>query len=456
MSFEKLKEELEGQVFTDDETLSELQKDFGRLTARMPGAVVIPANERDVCRLLQISQREDWTVTTRGASHSQGGQSLTSGGILLDLTSLNRIERIERHAAWVQAGVLWNDLIHASLEERLAPPVLTTCLDVTVGGTISTGGWGASSFRLGPQARHVEEMEVVTGEGHLVRCSPEENRELFDSARAGLGQFCVITRAKIGLRTVTPHVRTFYLLYDDLRNLMRDLELLLGEERFDYLECFAVPCPLGFTAIGETQMQLAEWFYLLKVSTEFGHAPHEDSLLNGLKFFRHSHTQDRAILDFFTRSQPMYSWWQETGTWAFSHPWMETFLPWDKAAPYIQGVLRSFPSNLLAGGQVAILPLQKSKSELPLLMLPEADRLIYFGLLPAVARQFLPMVLPLMIRAGELSVEMGGKRHLSGWVGYDHDQWKAHFGPKWKALLELKRFFDPKKVLNPLFIQYEK
>jgi len=456
MSFEKLKEELEGQVFTDEETLSELQVDFGRLTARLPAAVVVPAHERDICTLLQICQREDWTVTTRGTAHSQGGQSLSPGGILLDVSPLNRIERVGRHAAWVQAGALWSDVVRSTLEERVAPPVLPAFLDVTVGGSIATGGLGASSFKMGHQAVHVEELEVVTGEGHLVRCSIDENRELFDCARAGLGQFCVITRAKITLRPVARHVRTFYLIYSDLGNLMRDLEQLQAEERFDYLEAFAVPCPLGFRLIGESKAQFAEWFYLLQISSEYGQTPQGDSLLNGLHFFRHSHTEDQDVLDFFTRHEPMYSWWRQTGAWAFSHPWMETLLPWDKAAPYIQGVLRGFPSNLLSGGQVSIMPLQKSKSPLPFLMFPEADRAVYFGLLPAVARQFLPMALPLLLRAGELSAEMGAKRHLSGWVSYDYDQWQSHFGAKWNQFIEFKRFFDPKKVLNPFFIRYEK
>jgi cytokinin dehydrogenase len=456
MPFDKLREELDGQVFDDEETLAEVQNDFGGLTHRVPSAVVLPAGPADVSTVLKHGVKEGWTVSTRGTSHSQSGQSLNSGGILLDVSGLNRIERVGRYSAWVQAGVLWSDLVRVALEGNLIPPVLTGYLDVTVGGTLSTGGVGAASYKHGYQALHVEELEVVTGEGHLVRCSLHENRDLFDCTRAGLGLFSVITRAKIRLRPCAPRVRVFYLLYDSLRTLMRDLDLLSTEERFEYLEGFAVPCPIGYRSVGETKMQFAEWFYLLQVAVEHGQtAPEDESLLDGLHFFRKVHVEDMSQLGFATRQEPLYTHWRETGTWDFSHPWMETALPWDKARPYITGVLRSIPPNLLTGGLVTLQPLTRDRSNLPLLVLPEGERLMHFGILPAVPRQFLAMVLPLLMKASELSIEMGGKRYLSGWIDFDQPQWKAHFAERWDQLNEWKRFFDPKGILNPGFVPFD-
>ena len=61
-------------------------------------------------------------------------------------------------------------------------------------------GLGVASFRYGTQADNVDELEVVTGTGEIVTCSREQNRDLFDVVRCGLGQFGVITRAKVRLR----------------------------------------------------------------------------------------------------------------------------------------------------------------------------------------------------------------------------------------------------------------
>ncbi len=456
MAFEKLKEAFEGQIFTDEETLAEVQTDFGGLVASSPAAVAVPSSTKDVCTLIKTAAAEGWAVTTRGMSHSQSGQSLSQGGILLDMGPLNRIERIGRHSAWVQAGVLWSDLLRASIEENLVPPVFPSYLDITVGGTISVGGLGASSFKRGHVVLHVEELEVITGEGHTARCSPDENAALFNCTRAGLGQFSVVTRAKVHLRACAPQVRTFFLLYDNLPALMRDCELLMIEERFDYLEAFAVPCPLGFKSMGETKIQFADWFYLLQVSVEHGHtSPHDDRLLDGLRFYRKTHVEDSGILGFATRHEALYSLWRETGTWSLTHPWIETVLPWRSAAPFIQGVLRSLPPNLLIGGQVILGPLPQQSSQLPMLLLPEGEKMVHFGLLPAVPRQLLPLVLPMLMKASELSIEMGGKRYLSGWINFDQKQWKNHFGERWGSLVEWKRFYDPKGILNPGFIKIQ-
>ena len=67
------------------------------------------------------------------------------------------------------------------------PPVLTNNLGVTVAGTLSMAGLGVASFRYGTQADNVVELEVVTGAGEIVVCSREQNRELFDMVRCGLG-----------------------------------------------------------------------------------------------------------------------------------------------------------------------------------------------------------------------------------------------------------------------------
>jgi len=454
MTFEKLRQGIKGQVFEDEETLRELHRDFGRLVDRMPAGAIVPASTEDVSKAVRIAFEEGWKITTRGVAHSQGGQSLSPGGLLLDMSVLNRIERLGHYSAWVEAGCLWSDLVREAADRQLAPPVLTSNLDVTVGGTLSTGGLGASSFKFGTQADNVEELEVVTGEGHCVRCSPLENAELFDCARCGLGQFAIITRAKVRLRPVAPQVRTYLLVYDSVSNLMRDQELLMLEQRFDYLEAWAVPCNLGFKKIGDARVPFADWFFVLHASTEFGpEQPRDAALLDGLRFYKKVHVEDLTHLEYVFRYEPFHTHWRQTGAWTVSHPWVETVLPWQKAAPYIEGVLRGFPPTLLGGGLVTLLPRQRL-SGLPLMIEPDSNHLINFGILPAVSRQFLSMALPLLKKASDLSIEMGGKRYLSGWLDFDLDQWKAHFGPSWDQVVRWKRFYDPRTILNPGFIAF--
>ena len=140
------------------------------------------------------------------------------------------------------------------------PPVLTNDLSVTVGGTLSMGGIGVASHRFGIQADNVDALEVVTGTGDLVTCSSDENQELFDAIRCGLGQFGVITRARLRLRNFSPNVRTFFLLYDNLESLMGDYQRILRDQRFDFIEGWCSPCLQGHRKLGGPGFPLPSGF----------------------------------------------------------------------------------------------------------------------------------------------------------------------------------------------------
>lgn len=455
MDLNKLKSVVKGDVFSDEETLAQVRGDFGGMVQKLPGAVVVPAAIEDVRAVVELASREGWPVSTRGSSHSQGGQSLSDGGILLDMSALNRVEWFEHETVCVQAGARWSDLVGETLQRGCVPPVLTSDLGATVGGGLSTGGLGAASFRFGTQADHVEEMEVVTGDGHLVHCSVAENPELFDASRCGLGQFSVIGRARLRLRKCLPRVRTYRLLYDDLGTLLGDLRKVSQERRFGHVESWCAPCLQGFRRLGETSVPLAEWFFPAHLSVEYdGNEPRDESFLSGLRFYRKVHVEDSALADFVHRSEPLFSLWKHSGAWNQPHPWMECLLPWEGAAPYILGLLRGFPPHLLGSGQVVLWPCRTPESTPPLLMCPRGSLFLGFGLLPAIPRQFLPMALPLLKKASDLCRQIGGKRYLSGWVDFDHAHWQEHFGDNWAKLLACKRFYDPAGILNPGFIKY--
>src|SRR5579864_5009209 len=238
---DELGREISGNVMVDEETRGAVAADFGRIITRKPQAVVVPASAEDVSRVIKFAGRQSLTIATRGRGHSQSGQSL-SDQILLDMTSLSQVVRVTDGAVTVQGGMKWRALVEQLAPQLLSPPVLTNNLDVTVGGTVSMGGLGVASWRHGMQADNCLELEVVTGTGEIVRCSEGENRDLFDAARCGVGQFGVITEAVLKLRRHAPRFRSYYLLYDNLAALLDDLKIVMTDERFDNLESWCVPC----------------------------------------------------------------------------------------------------------------------------------------------------------------------------------------------------------------------
>jgi len=455
---QELQKALPGRVYTDGTSLQDKSGDFGRMLRRTPGAVVRPASADDVVAVVRFARAHRLPVATRGEAHTQSGQALTEGGILLDQTSLSKIEAIRPADPSVtcQAGVRWMDLVAATVSRGLIPPVLTNNLGVTVGGTLSVAGLGVASYRYGTQADNALELEVVTGAGDRVRCSRVENPEIFDAVRSGLGQFGIIVGAKLKLRACRPMTRTYFLLYDDLPTLMDDAQVLMESERFHYLESWCVPCPQGFRKVDGDFHPFAEWFYPLHATIEFDPAspPDEAAALAGLHFYRKSHVGERTVIEFSNRLEPLFVVWKRMGYWANAHPWMETILPWKAAAGYISQVLSNLPPTLLGGGHVLLWPCKGTTSSVPLFQAPRADYVMGFGILPGVPPEFLEPVKARLNRASDASMAAGGKRYLSGLLAFDRPRWKQHFGEVWPRILDLKRTYDPDGVLNPGFIDY--
>ena len=116
-----------------EETREAVSRDFGRTVRKRPLAVAHPNSVSEVVEIIRHANRERVPLKVRGAGHSQSGQSLSDGGILLDTKGLSRIGDIEGGEIRVQSGVLWRDLVHAVYAQGYLPPTLTTHLSVTVG-----------------------------------------------------------------------------------------------------------------------------------------------------------------------------------------------------------------------------------------------------------------------------------------------------------------------------------
>lgn len=454
----ELVREVSGQVLVDDESREAVSGDFGHLIVRKPVAVVRPASSQDVANVIKFAFHNGLSISTRGSGHSQTGQSL-SDQIVLDMSTLKSIRVVDPGKGTVtcQAGLKWRELVQSLAPQRLSPPVLTNNLDVTIGGSLSSAGLGVASWRYGTQADNCLELEVVTGQGEIVRCSDQQNRDLFDAVRAGMGQFGVITGATVKIRSHLPRFRSYYLLYDGMPVLLDDLKAVMLDERFDFLESWCVPCLQGFKRVGDTRRSFAEWFYPLHATIEIDgkSSTSSDDRLRGLKYYKHVHTEEGNLVDFFGRLDPLFAIWKRGGFWEYAHPWMECVLPWQATPLYIAQVLKNMPPQAIAGGHILLWPAKGDVSSVPLFVRPSGEYLMGFGILPAVPRHLVDEVLPRLNLASQGAVMMGGKRYLSGWISFDAAQWRAHYGGKWADVVKLKKQFDPRNVVNPGFIRFE-
>ncbi|MGI5403459.1 FAD-binding oxidoreductase [Streptomyces sp. CA-135486] len=171
---------------------------------RFPEVIVRAASERDVPEAIGLARSRGLRVAVRAGGHSWCGSSLRTDGMLIDLSRLRRCDiDVASMTASVRPAVTGGELAAELVARGLSFPT-GHCGSVAVGGYLLSGGLGWNSGALGPACRSVYELEAVTADGEVVRCSEDENPDLFWAARgAGPGFFAVVTGFRLRLHRLS-------------------------------------------------------------------------------------------------------------------------------------------------------------------------------------------------------------------------------------------------------------
>ena len=222
-------------VRTDRGSRATFVTDAGGLSYGMPHGVVTPRSALEISAILRAAQTHRVPVTVRGGGLTTEGESVAFGGLLLDMTGMSRVLRIDRESmtARTQAGIFWHTFAEAlrrhGLDYFSAPLNFTS----SVGGTLGVGGIDVNSPKHGCSADQAVALQVVTPTGDIVECSETLNRDLFERVLLGYGQFGVITEATMRIRPFTP-INMQYFYYSDLRTAIADMQWLVHEDAADY------------------------------------------------------------------------------------------------------------------------------------------------------------------------------------------------------------------------------
>ena len=233
-----------GEVRYDTAAHTAAADDFGHLVHHTPDSSCCPGPPTT---LRQRSGRPDrWVRRSPRRAAATRCAALAGPRRRRDRhVDLAEIRGVESDRVGVEAGATWSDVLAATLPAGLTPPVLPEYLELSVGGTLAVGGVGGTTSMLGMVSDTVTELEVVTGRGEALTCSPARNADLFDAVRAGLGQCGVITRATLRCVAAPGEVRRILLSYPTLAAMVRDSRMLAGDDRFDEVKGAILPAAAG-------------------------------------------------------------------------------------------------------------------------------------------------------------------------------------------------------------------
>jgi glycolate oxidase subunit GlcD len=137
----------------------------------IPDAVVFAESPDDVSKILAIANEENIPITPRGSGTSAvGGALAPKGGILLDLSRMDRILEINRKDGYVIAepGVICNNLNTALAPTHFFPPDPASAALASVGGMVSTNASGNRALKYGTTKQYVLGLEVVLADGRII------------------------------------------------------------------------------------------------------------------------------------------------------------------------------------------------------------------------------------------------------------------------------------------------
>lgn len=449
---------LDGTINYDDATGAADSTDQGNIVFRRPHAVLRPGSVNDIAKMVRYCREHGIPVAPRGMGHTVFGQSLVSG-LLIEMRSLRRIHSIAPEGADVDAGALWQELLEAAYGQgRLTPPVLTGYVGLTVGGTLSVGGVGGvggvdgntGHYRRGLQIDHVQELEVVTGAGEIVRCSMDSNRDLFEAMLGGLGQCGIITRARVDLVPTTSMVRVYRIHYLDNARFFRDFRTLL--DRGEINGAYNLWLPNGTPPVYELTAfsyfepsQPPDDRHLLRDLGTEATAP----VILDLPYLQAT----QFIDDVFIKPMKTALDWDR-----LIKPCFNVWLPDDTVEEFIGDVVpRLTPEDIGEGGFVLLVPQHRSMMTRPFCRVPNPVRSDLVYLFDLLSASPLPGPNPTyaatMLRRNhhlqEKARAAGATRYPISAVEFTTDDWRDQYGDAWPRFAALKQRFDPDGILTP-------
>ena len=133
-----------------------------------------------------------------------------------DLTTILDIDPVRRTCT-AEAGVMFEDLVAATLRYGLVPIVVPELKTITIGGAVSGCSIESMSFRYGGFHDTCIEYEVVTARGDILACTPEnQNGLVFQMMHGSFGTLGVLTKLVFKLVPAKPYVHVHYEKYATL------------------------------------------------------------------------------------------------------------------------------------------------------------------------------------------------------------------------------------------------
>ena len=248
-----------------------------------------PRTRDELAEIVRSASRKGLPISVSGCRHSMAGQQFATDSICIDTRALDRVISFDQERGLIEteAGIRWPKLIRTYLDARRESAnqwgiaqKQTGADTFTLGGSLSSNVHGRG-LAMKPLISNIESFTMVNADGKAVRCSRDENGELFRIAIGGYGLFGLIDSVTLRLvprkklRRVVEIIRS-----DDLTRrfeeriaqefLYGDFQFSVDEKSPDFLQRGVFSCyqPIDEhePIAAKKELRDADWLDLLRLA----------------------------------------------------------------------------------------------------------------------------------------------------------------------------------------------
>jgi FAD/FMN-containing dehydrogenase len=248
-----------------------------------------PRSREELAEIVRSASRRGLPISVSGCRHSMGGQQFATDSLCIDTRALDRVISFDQERGLIEAeaGIQWPKFIHTYLDAQAdranqwgIAQKQTGADTFTLGGSLSSNVHGRG-LAMEPLISNIESFTLINPDGESIRCSRDENTELFRVAIGGYGLFGLIDTVTLQLvprqklRRVVEIIRA-----DDLpkrfedriaqKFLYGDFQFSVNEKSPDFLQRGVFSCyqPIDEREpiVAKKELRDDDWLDLLRLA----------------------------------------------------------------------------------------------------------------------------------------------------------------------------------------------
>ncbi len=147
-----------------------------------------------LCRLVRPERYHQFipqlpNCIARGSGSSYSDAAVNTDGIVISTSRLNRFLAFDRERGILtaEAGVTFKEICELIVPAGWFLPVVPGTFSVSLGGAVCADIHGKNHFQQGTLSQHVIWLELITASLECIRCSANEEADLFWATVGGMG-----------------------------------------------------------------------------------------------------------------------------------------------------------------------------------------------------------------------------------------------------------------------------